>query len=324
MKAILQDVYGPPSVLRLGEMEPPTPGPGQVRVRVMGSSVNPADVFVMRGIPRMVRLERGLLRPKYLLGQDVAGVVDAVGSGVTRFREGDEVFGEIRGSYAELACADEKLLARKPANLGFAEAAAIPLAGGTALQGLRESGRVQAGQHVLVNGAAGGVGTFAVQIAKALGAEVTAVCRTDSEALVRSIGADHVVDYTRADFTADRGKYDVILDLVGSRPVRACVAALRPSGFYVCSVGNVGWLLKVALYGLVSRRVTVLVATPTSSKLDALRELVENGAVTPVVDRRFTLTQVPEALAHQAGGHARGKTVISVAEAEVTDGPARS
>lgn len=312
MRAILQDVYGGPDTLRVGEVPDPTPGRGQVRVRVKASSVNPADVFFMRGIPRMVRFERGLWRPKALFGRDMAGVVDAVGSGVTRFQPGDEVVGEIGGSYAELVCADEGLLARKPANLSFEDAAAVPLAGNTALQGLRDKGRVQAGQRVLINGAAGGVGTFAVQIGKALGAEVTGVCSADSAALVRSIGADHVVDYTRTDFTTQRGHYDVILDLVGSQPLRACVAALQPTGIYVSSVGSLGWVLKAALRSVVSRRVAVLAAAPKSSDLDALTELVERGALKPVVDRRFTLDQVPDALRHQEAGHARGKSVIAV------------
>jgi NADPH:quinone reductase-like Zn-dependent oxidoreductase len=281
---------------------------------VFGASVNPADVFLMRGVPRMVRLERGLLRPRSpLLGKDVAGVVAAVGPGVTGFEAGDEVYGEVGGSYAELACAPEALLARKPRNLSFEEAAAVPLAGITALQGLRDKGRVQAGQRVLVNGAAGGVGTFAVQIAKAMGAEVTGVCGTDCAALVRSLGADHVVDYTREDFSACEGHYDLIFDLVGSRPLRACVRALQPKGLYLAAMGKVGWLLKAALVGLVSRRVAVLTTAPNRSDLDELRELVERGAVTPVIHRRFALHQVPDALRLQEAGHARGKTVISMA-----------
>ncbi|MBC7173695.1 MAG: NAD(P)-dependent alcohol dehydrogenase, partial [Polyangiaceae bacterium] len=282
---------------------------------VRASSVNSADWYMTTGRPWAVRLATGLVRPKpFSLGLDVAGVVEAVGPGVTRFGPGDEVYGEIRGAYAEYVAVAESLLARKPSNLTFEQAATVPIAGITALQAMRDKGRVEPGAKVLVNGASGGVGTFAVMIAKAMGAEVTGVCSTRNLELVRSIGADHVVDYTRASFVETRARYDAVLDLVGSAPIRACRRILAEDGVYVSSVGTLGWSLRAFLLSLVpGSNVVVLAAQPTRDDLDALAALIEAGRVTPVVDRRFELGDVPRALRLQGEGHARGKSAILVA-----------
>ena len=311
MRAFVQERYGGPEVLTLRDVETPPVGPREVQVRVLGSSVNPADWFLLLGVPRLVRLEFGLLRPKRRVpGRDVAGVVSAVGAKVARFEVGDEVYGEVGGGYGEYTCAREDALARKPANLDFESAAGVPLAGLTALQGLRDKGRVQPGERVLVVGAAGGVGTFAVQLAKALGAHVSAVCRAECASQMHALGADEVVDYTQEDFTARRGRYDVIFDLIGDRPLRACVGALTPTGRYVSSAPALGRIFKVAFASLFSRRIVLLVALPSASDLDYLTQQIEAGAVTPVIERVCAFSEVPTALAQQGRGHARGKTVI--------------
>ena len=315
MQAIVQESYGCPEVLELREVERPVAQEGEVLIRVHGSSVNYGDWVVMTGQPYAARLFLGLLRPKQaIVGHDVAGVVVAVGARVRRFKPGDEVYGELTTAYAEYVCAPEDSVALKPANLDFEQAAAVPVAAMPGLQGLRDLAKVKPGDKVLINGASGGVGTFAVQIAKALGAEVTGVCSTRNLDMVRSIGADHVVDYTQTDFSQTTERYEVIFDLVGSASLRACTRILSPRGVYIASVGRLGWSLKSALASLISpQRVKVLAAHPDASDLAALRELIEAGAITPVIDRRFSLSEVPAALAHFSRGHARGKSVIRIA-----------
>jgi NADPH:quinone reductase-like Zn-dependent oxidoreductase len=316
MKVMMRDKFGSADVLRLAEIEPPRISGDEVLVRVHASTVSIGDWFWLTGTPLMMRPASGLLRPRdRVLGRDVAGVVTAVGADVRDMHIGDEVYGEIPfGAHAEYVAAPARLLARKPANLTFEQAAAVPLAGGTALQGLRDAGRLSAGQHVLVNGASGAVGTFAVQIAKAYGAEVTAVCSGPNAELVRSLGADHVIDYAHEDFTRGDARYDLIFDLVGSRPIGACRRVLTPTGVYVASTSKLRVLLRAALMSIVARgRVVVLVARGSKADLDALRELIEAGRVTPVIDGSYSLSQVPEAFRQQGLGHARGRKVITIA-----------
>jgi len=244
---------------------------------------------------------------------DMAGRVEAVGRNITRFKPGDEVFGEVKSAYAEYLCAPEGSISLKPASLTFEEAAAVPVAGITARQGRRTKARLRPGQHVLINGASGGVGTFAVQIAKALGAEVTGVCSTRNLAIARSLGADHVIDYTRQDFTRCGRRFDAILDIVGNRPLSACRRLLTPGGVYVSSSGRLGRVAQVALTSVFARRQVILLsAKQTPRDLAILKQMLESGAVKPVIDRRYTLAEVPDALHSQGEGHARGKSVIAV------------
>ncbi|MEU4495651.1 NAD(P)-dependent alcohol dehydrogenase [Streptomyces sp. NPDC023998] len=324
MKAIVQDRYGSPDVLELREVDKPAVADHEVLVRVHAAAVNARDWHLVRGDPYLARLVLGVRRPKTKIrGTDFAGRVEAVGKDVTRFRPGDEVFGEADGAFAEYVSASDDVLEPKPANLTFEQAAVVPLAGNTALMGLRDLARVQPGQKVLVNGASGGVGTFAVQIAKSFGAEVTGVCSTRNMDLVRSIGADHVIDYTREDFTRSGRQYDVVLDLVGNRSLTECRRALTPAGTLVLSgggtseggslVGPMGLILRgQALSRFVRHRLLVLTATPNKENLAALRELAESGEVAPVIDRTFPLSEVPEAIAYLEVEHARAKVVITV------------
>ncbi|MGI5401122.1 NAD(P)-dependent alcohol dehydrogenase [Streptomyces sp. CA-135486] len=324
MKAIVQDRYGSPEVLELREVDKPVVADHEVLVRIHAAAVNARDWHLMRGDPYLARLVLGVGRPKTKIrGTDFAGRVEAVGKDVKRFRPGDEVFGEADGAFAEYVCAANDVLEPKPVNLTFEQAAAVPLAGNTALMGLRDLGRVQPGQRVLVNGASGGVGTFAVQIAKSFGAEVTGVCSTRNVDLLRSIGADHVIDYTREDFTRSGPRYDVVLDLVGNRSLSECRRALTPAGTLVLSgggmseggslVGPMGLILRgQALSRFVRHRVLVLTATPSKENLAALRELAESGEVTPVIDRTYPLSEVPEAIRYLEVEHARAKVVITV------------
>lgn len=322
MKAIVQRNYGDPGdVLEFRDVDLPEPGDGEVLLRVHASSVNPADWLSLVGRPYVLRLAFGLTGPRRRIpGKDVAGTVEAVGPNVTRLRPGDEVFGELPGgAYAEYAVAAEDALAPKPAGLGFSEAAAVPLAGITALQGLRDAGGVRAGHRVLINGASGGVGTFAVQVARSLGAGATGVCSTRHLDLVRSLGAEEVVDYTREDFTRGDRRYDVIFDLVGSHPVPAYRRVLRRDGVYVAATGMPGgpllgplpYLLRAALS---SRRggpkTKLFVAKSGPDDLAALTELIEAGEVRPVIERTYGLAETAQALAHQGEGHAQGKTVV--------------
>ncbi|UCH24953.1 MAG: NAD(P)-dependent alcohol dehydrogenase [Trueperaceae bacterium] len=283
-------------------------------------SVNPADWRRMRGDPFFIRLDTGLFKPKDgILGADIAGLVEAVGAKVTQFKPGDEVYGELAtGGFAEYVCATERKLALKPSNLSFAEAAAVPLAAITALQGLRDKGKVQSGQTVLVNGASGGVGTFAVQIAKSFGAKVTGVCSTRNVDMVRSIGADHVVDYTKEDFTQSGQIYDLILDVVGNLSAADCRRVLAPKGiFVVIGFKAMSLLFKLMFQATVAsvtggQKVALMNATANQRDLGVLKGLIEAGEVKPVIDRRYGFDQIPEALGYVEEGHSRGKVVITV------------
>ena len=328
MKAIVQERYGSSDVLELRDVDQPVAADGEVLVRVHAAAVNAYDWHVMRGDPYLARLSIGLRRPRTRIrGRDFAGVVEAVGGTVTRLRPGDEVFGDLGdadGAFAEYACVPENGVERKPANLTFEQAAALPLAGTTALKGLRDVGQVRAGQRVLVNGASGGVGTFAIQVAKALGAEVTGVCRTRNVELVTSLGADHVIDYTKEDFTRGERRYDVVFDLVANHPLPALRRVLNPDGRLVLSGGGVsegGSLLGpmglviqgVAMSKLARRRQVLLLSTsPDHRILAALRELAETGELTPVIDRTYPLHDAPEAIRYLEIEHARAKVVITV------------
>ena len=322
MQAIVQDRFGPPEVLELREVKRPEAGKGEVLVRVRAASVNPADWYAMAGIPWLARPQMGLRRPKTgRVGLDLAGEVAAVGAGVSRFQPGDEVFGAGTGTLAEYAVASEDSLVGKPASLSFEQAAAVPVAGLTALQGLRDKGRLQPGQQVLVNGASGGVGTFAVQVAKALGAEVTGVCSTRNLDMVRSLGADRVVDYTREDFTRTDRRYDLLLDVAGSRPWSACRRVLTQRGILVLVgapkgsrlLGPVDHILKVRLASLrASQKVVFFISKALQRDLEALRELLAAGKVTPVVERSYPLRDAAEAFRYLGEGHAQGKLVITV------------
>ncbi len=322
MKAIVQDKYGSPDVLELKEIDKPVIKDGQVLVRVHTAAVDPVDWHIMRGLPYIARIAWGLLKPKdRVRGQDVAGHVEAVGKGVKQLQPGDEVFGWCKGAFAEYACAGENNLAPKPTNLTFEQAAAVPLAAATALQALRDVGKVQPGHRVLINGAAGGVGTFAVQIAKSFGAEVTGVCSARNVDMVQSIGADHVMDYTREDFTQSGQRYDLILDNVANRSLTECRRALTGEGTLVSNSGTsggrlidgAGRVVKVnVLSPLVRQRLRAFVTKWNNEDLVVMKDLIESGKVTPVIDKTFPLSETPQAIGYVEAGHARGKVVISV------------
>jgi NADPH:quinone reductase-like Zn-dependent oxidoreductase len=322
MKAIVCERYGSPDVLELREIDKPAVGEDDVLVQVHASSVNPLDWHVVTGTPFIARLTDGLRKPKSsALGVDLAGQVEAVGRNVKRFQPGDEVFGAKRGAFAEYVLAPENLLVPKPANLGFDQAAAAPVAAVTALQAVRDKGRVQPGQKVLINGAAGGVGTFAVQIAKSFGGEVTGVCSTRNVDLVRSIGADHVVDYTQEDFTRFGTRHDVMLDIAGSRSFSDFKRVLEPAATVVVVggprtnrlLGPLSHAIKVRLVSLGrSQTAGFFLSTMENDDLVALRELLDAAKVTPVIDRRYGLSEVPDALRYLGEGHARGKVIITV------------
>jgi NADPH:quinone reductase-like Zn-dependent oxidoreductase len=321
MKAIVQDRYGSPDVLALRDVDKPVVNDGEVLVRVHAAAVNIGDWHLLRGIPYIMRMAFGLLKPRRVIpGMDIAGRVEAVGADVRRFAPGDEVFGWCKGAFAEYACTAESNLLPKPAGLTFEQSAAVGDSAFTALDAVRDQGKVQPGHSVLINGASGGVGTFAVQIAKSFGATVTGVCSTRNVDMVRSIGADRVIDYTSEDFTRTEQRYDVMLDLIGTRSLADCRRALTPRGTYVL-VGasdpgrwfGLGRQLKTLLLSpVVGQRMRVFVATHTRDDLAVLKDLVESGKVAPVIDRRYELSEVPEALRHQGEGHARGKIVIAV------------
>ena len=325
MRAIVYCDYGSPDVVRLEKVNKPTPGDHQVLVRVRAASVNPLDWHYVRGAPYVMRLGSGLRRPQEIrLGVDFAGTVEAVGKSVTRFAAGDEVFGGRRGALAEYVCVGEDgALVKKPPNLTFEQAASIPIAATTALQALRDRANLQPGQKLLINGASGGVGTFAVQIAKSLGAEVTAVCSGRNLDLVRSLGAAHVVDYTKEDFTKSEERYDAILDNVGNRALSECRRVLKPKGIYVLIGGDgpneqgfIGPFLSLARMFVtspfVSQQLRMMIAELTPEDLERLRDLTESGKLTPVIDRTYPLTELPAALRYLEEGHARGKVVITV------------
>jgi NADPH:quinone reductase-like Zn-dependent oxidoreductase len=321
MKAIVQDRYGSPHVLGCKDIDKPVVSDGEVLVRVHAAAVNIGDWHLTRGVPYVMRLVVGLRKPKRAIpGTDVAGRVEAVGGGVTQFRPGDEVFGWCEGAFAEYACAPENNLLPKPANLTFEQAAAVGDSAFTALDAVRDQGKVRAGQEVLINGASGGVGTFAVQIAKSFGARVTGVCSTRNVDLVRSIGADHVVDYTREDFARSGQRYDVMLDVVGSRSLSDCRRALTARGTYVLvGVRELGRWFGLArqfrvlmLSPFVRQRMRIFLVRRNKEDLVALKELVEAGKVAPLIDRSYALSEVPDALQHLGDGHTQGKTVIAM------------
>jgi NADPH:quinone reductase-like Zn-dependent oxidoreductase len=324
MRAIVYRKYGSPDVLSCEEIEKPVPAANEVLIRVQAASVNPYDWHFSRGKPGFIRLFTGLRHPKSpRLGADVAGYVEAVGNSVTQFKPGDAVFGTGSGAFAEFACAAASTLAIKPDNVSFQDAASIPIAAITALQGLRDKAHVQAGQTVLINGAAGGVGTFAVQIAHWMGATVSGVCSARNVELVRSIGADHVIDYTREDFSRSNQHYDVIFDLVGNRPLSAFRLALKPRGLYIgCGGGGpdrssielLGRMFgQAAISPFVSQKLVGVLAKINNQDLIRLGELIASKTVTPVIDRVYTLAEVPDAMRYQEIGHVRGKVIIQVA-----------
>lgn len=313
MKAIVYRKYGSSDVLELHDVDKPAVGSRDVLVRVHAASVNRADWHLLTGTPPVVRLYWGLFRPgRKVLGHDAAGTVEAVGEGVTRFRPGDSVFGtsEKAGAFAESMRVSEDGLVRKPERLSDEEAAASPTAALAALQGLRDKGRIEPGQWVLINGASGGVGTFAVQIAKAFEAEVTGVCGPRNVEMVRSLGADRVIDYTQDDFTKRDDRYDVILDLVGNHSMRDLKRVLCPKGTYVAAAGGAARMLWIALTG--GKRMVSLMSQPTQEDLQYIKDLLEAGVVRPVIDRSYALEEVPEAIRYVGEGHARGKVVITM------------
>jgi NADPH:quinone reductase-like Zn-dependent oxidoreductase len=320
MKAIVQDVYGAPDVLELRDIEKPVVGDDSVLVRVRASSVNPLDWHLMRGVPYIARLAFGMLKPEEKgRGVDVAGNVEAVGKNVKQLQPGDEVFGSCKAAFAEYVCAGENDFVPKPAGVTLEQAAAVPVAAVTALQGLRDHGRIQPGQKVLINGASGGVGTFAVQIAKSFGAEVTGVCSTRNVDMVRSIGADHVIDYSQVDFARSDEHYDLILDNM-YRSLSDCRRVLAPEGTFVLIGGSAGrWIDGLGrvvkarvLSAFVRQRLAQFTAQVTNEDMVVLKELIEAGKVTPVIDRTYPLSETPEAIRYLEEGHARGKVVITV------------
>jgi NADPH:quinone reductase-like Zn-dependent oxidoreductase len=323
MKAIVYRCYGSPDVLKLEEISQPTQADKRMLVKVHAASVNPLDWHYMRGEPYLVRAESGIGAPDDIhMGVDFAGTVISVGKDVTRFKPGDEVFGGKGGAFGDfVSVAETGSVALKPANMTFEQAAAVPIAAVTALQALRDKGKLRAGQNVLINGASGGVGTYAVQIAKALGAKVTGVCSTRNLSLVKSIGADQVIDYTQQDFTKGSEQYDLIIDIVGTHSLSEYRRILTPQGAVVLvgSLDKGNWLgplmgsIDATLYShFVKQKMTFLLAHLNPQDLDVLRELIQAGKMTSVIDRRYELSEVPEAIRYLEKGHARGKVVIAV------------
>lgn len=322
MKAIVCPKYGPPEVLRYEEVPKPVPKEGELLVKVHSASVNAADWHLLTADIFLVRLMTGLFKPRNaILGADFAGTVEAVGSGVRRFRPGDAVFGDAfdagSGSFAEYVCVAEASAALKPANVSFDQAAASPLAAVTALQGLRDQGKIGQGKRVLIQGASGGVGSFAVQIAKHFGAEVTAVCSPANMDVARSLGADHLIDYTREDFTRNGKRYDLILAANGFHPISAYRRSLSPQGIYVMAGGRPAQMFQALLLGpwmskKKGRQLGALSMKQNQADLEFLRLLLESGQVRPVIDKKFPLQKVPEALGYLGTGHAKGKIVIEV------------
>lgn len=321
MSAITHREYGPPDVLTFSEVERPTIGDDRVMVRVHASSVNALEWHMMTGTPYLVRLQAGLRRPKLpSLGTDAAGTVVAVGKDVSQFSVGDEILGGVVGAYAEYAIAREGSLAKKPTGVSFEQAAAVPVAGLTALQGLRDVGKLSEGDRVLINGASGGVGTFAIQIANALGAGVTAVCSTQNVESARALGADHVVDYTEDDFTQGDERYDLVLDIVGTGPIRGCKRVLKPEGRYVIIGGPKGrWMgplarilrTKLAFMGS-KKTASWFIAETNTADLEVLADLMDSGQVESLIEATYPLSDTATALHRFGAGHAKGKTVISI------------
>ncbi len=322
MKAIIYRQYGSPDVLKCEETEKPVPGESQVLIKVRAAALNPLDWHFMRGTPYPLRMMTGLRKPKNgRLGVDVAGQVEAVGRNVTRFKAGDEVFGSCRGAVAEYAVASESGLVGKPDNVTFEQAAAVAVAAITALQGLRDKGGIQPGQRVLINGAAGGVGTFAVQIARSFGADVTGVCSTGNVEMVLSMGAHRVIDYTRDDFTKGGQRYDLLFDCIGNHSLSACRRILQPKGVFVpvggtdnrWMTGTIAGLIKAfVLSRFVSQRLVVFfLANLNKDDLTFIQGLLAAGRIVPVIDKRYRLDQVPEAIRYLESGHVRGKLVVT-------------
>lgn len=326
MRAIVQSTYGSSDVLKLKNVENPVIKENEVLVRVLASAVNAGDYFSMTGSPWVVRMSVGFPKPKnYIPGWDVAGRVQSIGKNVKQFKPGDEVFAAISSAFAEYACVAEDQLAIKPANLSFEHAAAVPTAALTALQGLRDVGKIRAGQKVLINGAAGGVGTFAVQIAKTFGAEVAGVCSTRNVDMIRSIGAGHVFDYTKEDFAQSEQKYDLILDNVANRSFSELSRVLSPQGIIIPNSGHGGMraVFIASLRSMVCKQQGGLFVTKSKQKdIVLLKELIEAGKVQPVIDSIYPLEKTPEAIEYLGKGHARGKVVITVAHE--TDDPQNS
>jgi NADPH:quinone reductase-like Zn-dependent oxidoreductase len=316
MKAVVYTKFGPPDVLQLREVGKPVPKENEILIKVRAASVNAYDWRHLRADPFFIRLMgAGLLRPKHrILGADIAGQVEAVGRNVTQFRPGDDVFGEGGyGGFAEFVCVDEKRFVLKPAHLSFEDAAAVPMAGLTALQGLRDKGRIQAGQKVLINGASGGVGTFAVQIARSFGTEVTGVCSTTKMDLVRSIGADHVIDYTLEDVTKNAQKYDLIFDIAAYRSISKYKRILGPCGNYVLAGGSMARILQLMVMSMTGvKNMGLMVAKINQKDLQFILELMNAGKVKAIIDRRYPLNETADALRYLEEGHARGKVVITV------------
>jgi NADPH:quinone reductase-like Zn-dependent oxidoreductase len=322
MKAIVYREYGPPDVLKLEDIEKPIPKDDEVLLKVRAASANPVDWHFMRGLPYLVRIAAGLTKPKRTqLGMDVAGEVESIGSKVTQFKPGDPVFGSCHGAFAEFACASETKLAIKPQNITFEQAASVPVASYTALQGLRDKAKIPPGQQVLINGAAGGVGTFAVQIAKSFGANVTGVCSTKNIELVRSIAADRVIDYTKENFTEGSQRYDAILDCIGNHSISAIKRILNPKGTHVAVGGRTGkWMLgalaqAVALpfYSrIVGRNFVAILARANQADLITMHDLMKSGKVVPVIDRTYPLSETSEAIRYLETGHAHGKVVSTM------------
>src|SRR2546423_5130499 len=326
MKAIVYHSYGAADVLKLEDIQQPIPKDDQVLIKVRAAALNPLDWRMMKGVPLPFRVMMRMRTPSIAqpvgIGRDVAGVVEAIGTDVTQFKIGDEVFGNCEAAVAEYACTKESALVAKPLELTFDQAASIPVAGLTALQGLRDKGRVQAGQQVLINGAAGGVGTFAVQIAKSLGAEVTGVCSASNVEMVLSIGADKVIDYTQEDFTKGTERYDVILECAGNKPFSECRPVLKPNGRYiivgaaheVSMIDILATAVKTVAQSSFSRQKAVMfIAKSNQQDLTLLGELIATGKLRPVIDRTCKLGETPESLAYLEKGHARGKVVIELA-----------
>jgi NADPH:quinone reductase-like Zn-dependent oxidoreductase len=318
MKAIIYEKYGPPEGMRLAEVEKPIPGDNEVLVEVYAVSLNAYEWRMLRGKPFFVRLSKGLFRPREsVAGEDLAGRVEAVGKDVTRFRPGDEAFGGGRGVFADYACVPEDRLAAKPASLTFEEAAALPMAGITALQALRDRGQIQPGMSVLVHGAGGGVGTFAVQIAKSFGADVTAVCGPRNVELMRSLGVDRVIDYTKEDFAKSGERYNLILAVNGRRSFFTFRRSLSPGGVCVIAGGSMPLILQGLLLGpavsfLSRKKMGVMVAATNARDLDVLGALQQSGRIKPVIDKRYPLTEIVEAMRYLEEGHAQGKVVITM------------
>ena len=322
MKAIVYRKHGSPDVLKLEEIEKPAPGDDEVLIRVRAASVNPLDFHLMRGGPFLVRLLLTRIGKIARPGVDVAGLVEAVGKNVTGFQPGDPVFGGCSGAFAEYACTSQSAVVSKPQNITFEQAASVAVAAYTALQGFRDQGHLQPGQNVLINGAGGGVGTFAVQIAKWFGAHVTGVCSSRNVDMVRSIGADQVIDYTREDFTRSGPRYDIFFDCVGNRSLSDCRRVLNPTGKYLTVAGPQhrrwgGFMARfigmLALAPFVSQKLTMVLAKRSKEDLTILRDLMASGKVTPVIDRTYRLNEVPQAVEYLEEGHARGKVIITVA-----------